>query len=107
MILQLLFCFGVGAYVIRFALLTYANPERIRERWFSKLPQRGWSLRLLRAVSVFWVFGGCMVVSQGLTTLPVFQQHHGTNMLLIVVAGAVIVTAVLVSTRRVSRLKTQ
>ncbi len=56
-LVALLFYLAVGVLVIRFGRSSYARPEITLQRWYSYLPRKDWSRRLLRGLSVFWVFG--------------------------------------------------
>jgi hypothetical protein len=96
-VLQLVVLVGVGLFVIHFARSTYSQPEAIRQRWFPELPNRAWALKLLRGFAVFWIFGGFLLISQGIATLPVISEHRGLRLLLLVVVVAVAGTALVVS----------
>src|SRR5678815_4649790 len=60
---QLVFSAAIGLYVIVFARTTFSQPERIRQRWYSWLPDRPWTSRLLRGFAVFLMFAGFLVIA--------------------------------------------
>src|SRR5207245_6022344 len=59
------------------------------------LPRKDWSRRLLRGLSVFWVFGGFLVIATGITGLPVLKNFRGALLLVIVPIIAALSTALL------------
>jgi uncharacterized membrane protein YgcG len=96
-LVQLLFFLALGAYVIHFARSTYSRPEVIRQRWFPHLPDRAWSLTLLRSIAVFWVFGGFMLIWHGVIGLPFLSDYHGVRVLMVVTVVEVAATALVIS----------
>ena|SRR5215475_14892626 len=100
-LLQLLFFLGLGIYIIQFARSTYTRPDVMRQRWFHQLPDRKWSLILLRCIAVFWLFGGFILICHGLTVLPLISDHRGAKLVIAITTVAVAATAlVLVTTPR-------
>jgi hypothetical protein len=66
-----------------------------------QLPQRGWAVALFRGLCIVWIFGGFLIISEGIVMLPALANHHGILMLLVVIsAAAAATTAVLWLTRR-------
>ena len=94
-LVALLFYIALGAVVIRFARSSYAEPEMTLRRWYSYLPQKNWSIRLLRSFAVFWVFCGFLMIGSGIAGLPVLENSHGFLLLGIIVASAALGTALL------------
>ena len=97
-LVALLFYLAVGVLVIRFGRSSYARPEITLQRWYSYLPRKDWSRRLLRGLSVFWVFGGFLVIATGITGLPVLRNFRGSLLLVIVPIIAALSTALLLWT---------
>src|SRR5690348_1088259 len=73
-LVALLFYLAVGVIVIRFGRSSYARPGITLERWYSYLPRKDWSRRLLRGISVFWVFGGFLIIATGNNKLTSSQE---------------------------------
>jgi len=94
----LLFYLAAGVVVIRFGRSSYARPEITLQRWYSYLPRRDWSRRLLRGFSVFWVFGGFLIIATGITGLPVLRNFRGSLLLAIVPIIAALSTVLLLWT---------
>ena len=94
-LVALLFYLAVGVLVIRFGRSSYARPEITLQRWYSYLPRKDWSRRLLRGFSVFWVFGGFLIIATGITGLPVLKNFRGALLLVIVPIIAALSTALL------------
>ena len=82
------FYLAVGVLVIRFARSSYARPEITLQRWCSYLPRKDWSRRLLRGFSVFWVFGGLLIIAEGILRLPVLENSHGSLLVIVLVIAA-------------------
>jgi hypothetical protein len=97
-LIAVFFYFVVGVLVIRFARSSYARPEITLQRWYSYLPRKDWSRRLLRGFSVFWVFGGFLIIATGITGLPVLRNFHGPFLLVLVPIIAALGTALLLWT---------
>src|SRR5438046_27146 len=89
------FYLAVGVLVIRFARSSYARPEITLQRWYSYLRRKDWSRRLLRGFSVFWVFGGFLIIATGITGLPVLKKFRGALLLVILPIIAALSTALL------------
>jgi hypothetical protein len=92
----LLFYIALGTVIIRFARSSYAEPEMTLRRWYSHLPQKNWSIRLLRGFAVFWVFCGVLVIGSGIASLQVLEHSHGSLLLVIILTIAALSTALLV-----------
>jgi hypothetical protein len=93
--LQLIFSFGLGLYVIVFARALFNQPERIRQRWYSWLPERLWVYRLLRYLAVFLMWCGFMLLAGGLMVLPFLAANAGTKLLISVAIVAAVLTGLL------------
>jgi hypothetical protein len=93
--IQLVGSVALGVYVLVFARSTFGEPERIRQDWFSQLPEREWSARLLRIVAVFWMFGGFLLIANGFVTLPFLDQYRGFKLLTFDLIIAAALTALL------------
>jgi hypothetical protein len=94
-LVALLFYLAVGVIVIRFGRSSYARPGITLERWYSYLPRKDWSRRLLRGISVFWVFGGFLIIATGITSLPALRNFRGSLLVVIVPIIAALSTALL------------
>ena len=88
--IQLVFFAAIGLYVIVFARTTFSQPERIRQRWYSWLPERQWTSTLLRGFAVFLMFAGFLVIANGLVLLPFLAVYRGVKLLAFVVILAAI-----------------
>ncbi len=104
-VVQLVFFLALGLCVIHFARSTYSRPDLTRQRWFQQLPDRAWSLALLRGIAVVWIFGGFILISQGVTAFPFMSGYRGAKLFIVVTAVAVAATALVVSTTPRRRLK--
>lgn len=96
-IVQALFFLALGSYIIQFARSSYSRPELVRARWFSHLPAKKWSLSLLRSMSVFWIFGALILISQAVTVWPAMRKYHGSTLVMLLTLVAAVLTAILVS----------
>jgi hypothetical protein len=95
---QLLIYIIGGFFIVRFALSTYSDPKRVRQRWYSQWSARKWSLNLLRCLAVIWIFSVFLVVQSGIVQfVPFLKQHHGSGLLMLIVAISVALTALLIS----------
>jgi polyferredoxin len=106
-LIQLLGCLAIGGYVATFARSTLSDPEAMRSRWFSQLPKRLWSLKLLRYVAVVWIFLGFVVMPNGLATLPFMAEYVGHKLLLGVACFSLISTVLVVSTTPRKKLNSE
>jgi hypothetical protein len=105
-VIQLVGSTAIGLYVIFFARATFMQPERIRQRWYSGLPKRQWASTLLRCAAVFWMFGGFLLIANGLVALPFFGAYRGVKLLICVVIVAAAFAGLLAAhTRRPERLR--
>lgn len=93
---QLLIILALGGYIIRFARSTYRHPEKARARWFSQLPAKNWSLKFLRYMSVFWIFGAFILILWTTTPWPFIRDYHGSTLVMLMVFSAAALTTLLV-----------
>ena len=84
----------LGLYFIRFGRSAYREPDVTFPRWHSFLHQKDWSRKLLRSFAVFWIFGGTLLILNGIVRLPVLRNYHGALPILIVLAIAIAGSAV-------------
>ncbi len=93
--IQLVFSLALGLYVVIFARATYQQPEKMRQHWYPWVPERPWAFKFLRYFSVFWMFGGFIVLANGLVLTPFFDRYRGGLLLAIVLIVACVLTALL------------
>ena len=93
--IQLVLSTAIGLYVIVFARTTFSQPERIRQRWYSWLPERQWTSTFLRCFAVFGMFGGFLLIANGLVALPFLAVYRGVKLLTFVVILAAIFAGLL------------
>ncbi len=91
---------AVGIFIIRFATRAYLNPSATLNRWYSQLPRKDWPKKLLRGFCVVWIFGGILVILNGIALLPVLAKFRGLSLALVFVAIAAAGTALLLSRSR-------
>ena len=82
-----------GFYAVWWGRKAFFYPNEILKRWYSYVPLKSWSRKLLRAFSVFWVFGGILIMLQGVS--PFLQKIHRFGLVLASVSIAAAGTVVL------------
>ena len=95
-VVQVVGCLLVGLYIVVFGRSTLRNPEAVRSRWFSNLPPKLWTLKLLRGVSILWIFLGFFVKPNGLAFLDSAQKYGGAKLLVGALAVAAVATGIVV-----------
>ncbi len=81
---------AVGISIIKFARHAYFRPIATLRRWFSYMPEREWASKLIRGFSVFWIFGGFLIIQNGVLGLPFVSRFKGIALIavIVVIAGA-------------------
>jgi hypothetical protein len=105
-IVGLLFYLAVGLWLIKVARNAYSHPDSFLQRWYSYLPQKGWTRRMLRAFSVFWIFGAILIILSGLVRpIPFLNNHRGDSLVLAFVSIAIVGTLLLVPREKSNPLR--
>jgi hypothetical protein len=92
---------ALGVWIISYARSAYRKPLALMQRSIPGLPERTWAVELFRGLSVVWIFGGFLIISQGIVMLPSFADHHGLPMLAWVLGVDAAATAIVLRfTRR-------
>ena len=103
-IVGLLFYLTVGLWLIKVARNAYSQPDSFLQLWYSFLPQKGWTRRLLRAFSVFWIFGAILIILSGLVRpIPYLNNHRGDSLVPAFISIAIVGTALLVPRKNALR----
>jgi hypothetical protein len=84
---------GVGFWIIKFARQTYLRPDSSLQRSYTYLPRNNWTWGALRGFSVLWMFGGILVILNGV--VPFLNKYRGVSMMVVFVAIAVVGTLLL------------
>jgi hypothetical protein len=91
---------ALGLFIIRFARSCYRNPHIMLQRWYSYLPQSEWAKATLRGFSVVSIWGGFMMIAQGVVGLPFLQAHRGTPFGFLMVGIATFATILILRSAR-------
>jgi|SRR6267142_4618919 len=92
-LLALFLCSAIALFLVKSQRDAYFYPIEILESWHSYMPRKDWSRKLIRGFSVFWVFGGIMVIENGV--VPFLQKYHWPILILALVGIAGAGTALL------------
>ncbi len=81
---------ALGLFIVKFGRQAYFHPNSTLRRWYSYLPEREWARKLIRGLSVFWVFGGLLMILSGVVGLPLLPKFKGISLIAVVlgIAGA-------------------
>jgi 4-amino-4-deoxy-L-arabinose transferase-like glycosyltransferase len=93
--IQLVFSAAIGVYLIVFARITFSQPERMRQRWYSWLPERQWTSTLLRCYAVFVMVAGFLLMANGLFAQPFLALYRGVKLQTCIVILAVVFAGLL------------
>ena len=91
---------ALALYIYLFARKTLRKTNEVRRRWFRWLPDRPWSLNLLRGMAYFWTFGAFLMFLQAIALALELERYRGERMLLVGLAAAVGGTALVAFTTR-------
>jgi len=97
-IVTLLIYSAVGLWVIKFASHAYLHPDSTLQRWYSHLPRKDWATRTLRGFSIFWMFGGILIILTGV--VPFLNKYRGVSLMVVFVGVAVAGTVIFLSRRK-------
>jgi|ERR1700730_4837912 len=97
-IVTLLIYLAVGLWIIKFARHAYLRPDSTLQRWYSHLPRKDWAKGAVRGFSVFWIFGGILIILNGV--VPFLNKYRGVSLVVVFVGIAVVGTLLLVPRRK-------
>ena len=92
-IVALLIYLAVGFWIIKFARQTYLRPDSTLQRSYIYLPRKGWTRGALRGFSVLWMFGGILVILNGVVRF--LNKYRGVSMMVVFVTIAIVGTLLL------------
>jgi hypothetical protein len=92
---------ALGLFIVKFGRQVYFHPNSTLRRWYSYLPEKEWARKLIRGLSVFWVFGGLLMILSGVVSLPLLSKFKGISLIAVVLGITCAGTALLL--RRHSR----